>query len=161
MDERESAKMLAVNYIDYAPRTIAEVRRRLAKGGYEEDVIDVVIDDLVRVELLDDSKFSSDWVESRVRTKKLGRTRLAAELRQKGIGREDSDRALEELDPESEADAALELARKRLGPDEIESWSTPAERAAGRRRLAGYLQRRGYKWEIIEQVFATIFANDD
>jgi regulatory protein len=161
MDVLESAKMLAVNYIDYAPRTIAEVRRRLSRAEYDEETIEVVIADLVRAELLDDSKFSADWIESRARAKKLGRTRLASELRQKGISREDTDLALQGLDAESELKAALDLARKRLSRDEIEAWSTAAERAAGKRRLAGYLQRRGYNWEIIEQVFARIAANDE
>lgn len=160
MDIRESAKMLAVNYIDFAPRTVSEVRRRLAKAQYEEDVIEDVIADLLRAELLDDTKFSADWVESRSRSKRLGRTRLAAELRQKGVARDEVAQALADLDPASELAAALELARKRIPESERDELNTPAERAGAQRRLAGYLQRRGYKWEIIEQVFARIFAND-
>lgn len=161
MDTLESAKLLALNYVDYAPRTVAEVRRRLARGNYVEEIIDAVIADLIRAQLLDDSKFSADWVESRVRSKKIGRTRLAAELRQKGITREEADVALQQLDAVSELNAAIDLARKRVSTEEIETWATAAGRAAGKRRLAGYLQRRGYNWEIIEQVFARIAANDE
>jgi regulatory protein len=161
MDERESAKILAINYVDYAPRTVAEVRRRLTKAQYEEDVIEDVIADLVRAELLDDTKFSADWVESRSRSKRLGRTRLAAELRQKGISRDEVDQALGDLDPTSELTAAMELAQKRIRAGEHPEISSPAKRAAAKRRLAAYLQRRGYKWEIIEKVFASIFENDD
>lgn len=160
MDARESAKMLAINYIDFAPRTVAEVRRRLTKAGYAEEVVEDVIADLIRAELLDDTKFSADWVESRSRAKRLGRARLGAELRRKGVAREEVDRALGDLDPDAELAAALELARKRVSAADMEE-SAAAERAAERRRLAGYLQRRGYKWEIIEQVFARMFAKDE
>ena len=161
MDVRESAKQLAVDYIDYAARTVAEVRRRLARAGYEQEVIDDVIADLERAELLNDEKFSGDWVESRARSKKLGRTRLAAELRQKGVSQEDADRALQDVDPNTELAAAVELARKRLRTEQIAKLTGRAELAAEKRRLAGYLQRRGYNWEIIEQVFAKLFANDE
>jgi len=161
MDDLESAKLLALNYIDYAPRTVQEVRRRLARAGYEEDVVEEVIDDLERAQLLDDAKFSADWVESRARSKKIGKVRLAAELRRKGIGGEEAEQALGALDSDSQVRAALELAQKRAPAGVVKEWTSPAEKAAGKRRLAGYLQRRGYNWEIIEQVFAVIFANDD
>jgi regulatory protein len=161
MDPLESAKELAINYIDYAPRTVAEVRRRLSKAGYDESVVEEVVEHLVSVELLDDSKFSTDWVESRTRSKKIGRIRLAAELRPKGVDSEQADQALESLDTESQVAAALHLARKKVPENVAASWTGPAERAAGKRRLAGYLQRRGYNWEIIEQVFSRIFAKDD
>src|SRR5579872_4184700 len=114
-DRLEAAKQLAIQYIDYAARTRAEVERRLAKAGFEEEIVTAVIADLVDVGLLDDAQFSQDWVESRARRKKLGRVRLAAELRQKGISKEDAQQAIGEIAPEDELAAALELARVRLG----------------------------------------------
>ncbi len=161
MNVHESAKQLAINYIDYSARTVAEVRRRLARAGYEECVIEDVVADLQRAEILDDTKFSEDWVESRARAKKLGRIRIAAELRQKGVSKEDTDRAILGVDPLSEVAAALVLSRKKLPPGDIEQLTGPAERAAAKRRIAGFLQRRGYNWEIIEQVFAKLFANEE
>jgi regulatory protein len=161
MDAHESAKQLAINYIDYAARTVAEVRRRLERAEYDDQVIESVIEDLQRAELLNDAKFSEDWIDSRTRTKKLGKIRLASELRRKGISQEDADMALQELDPEREVAAALEISTKRLPQSEIDNLTAPGERSAAKRRLAGFLQRRGYKWEIIEQVFAKLFSNED
>jgi regulatory protein len=167
MDSTESAKQLAVNYIEYAARTVAEVRRRLQRAGYEEDVIDSVIEDLQRASLLNDSKFSEDWVDSRTRTKKLGKVRLARELQQKGISREEADKALEAIDSDTELTLAMELARKKLPAHELEALTSSSDstgsaaRAGAKRRLSGFLQRRGYKWEIIEQVFTKLFSNED
>jgi regulatory protein len=150
----EAARELAIRFIDYAARSRAEVGRRLAKAGYDEELIEAVVNDLQRAGLLDDEEFSRQWVESRARSKKLGRARLASELRMKGVEKETVEEALTELDPEQELAAALALTEKRIGSDSI---ADPAVR----RRLAGYLQRRGYKWETVEQVFARLGANKD
>ena len=115
MTEYESARIVAERYIDYQPRTTAEVRRRLARTGLDSDVVEQVISDLESAGLLDDTRFSADWVESRSRSKKYGSKRLASELRAKGVGKEQTDAALEQLDPEAELSTALALARKRLG----------------------------------------------
>ena len=48
MDDFESAKQLALSFIDYAPRTRAEVARRLARAEYGEEVVEAVIADLER-----------------------------------------------------------------------------------------------------------------
>ena len=176
----QSARLLAERYIDYQPRTSAEVRRRLQRADCDPAVIERVISELEAAGLLDDAKFSVDWVESRARRKGLGPARLAAELRMKGISKEEAESALEQLDPESELQNALALARKRLGirspqrpgeptvehEDEIENEDdpipdTPYPIPEDKRRLSAYLQRRGYNWEIIQQVFAELFQNTD
>ena len=153
MTPLESARLLAEKYIDFQPRTAAEVRRKLARAGYEEDVVETVVADLERAELLDDSRFSADWVESRSRRKGLGKIRLAAELRQKGVDRKQIDEATSELDPAAELKSALALVRKRVSPGDSADPSA-------KRKLAAYLQRRGYNWEIIQQVFSELFANE-
>jgi len=154
MNDYETARDVALRYLDYAPRTGAEVRRRLARDDFSEEVIGAVIADLERAGLLDDARFSRDWVESRQRRKGFGRVRLADELRRKGVDREQIDEAVDTMNEEAEFAAALALARQRLSPAQRHD-------TGARRRLAAYLQRRGYNWEIIEKVFAQVFANDN
>ena len=180
MDEYWAARRLAENYIDYQPRTSAEVRRRLGRGGFGEDIVERVVTELESAGLLDDARFSYAWVESRARRKGLGSARLAAELRTKGVAKEETESALQQLDAESEFQNALVIARKRLGTpttqrpihptteheDEIEDEDEPILDTQypipeEKRRLAAYLQRRGYNWEIIQQVFAELFQNSD
>lgn len=159
MDLTEAAKQLALSYIEFQPRTRAEVERRLARAEFEPDVIASVLEDLERAGLVDDARFSQEWVESRARRKKFGRARLAMELRRKGVDRQQVEQAVSGMDEAAEVAAALELAAKRWSADSAEA--DPAERGAARRRLAAYLQRRGYKWDIIEQVFARLFAKEE
>jgi len=184
---------LAENFVDYQPRTSAEVRRRLTRADFGEDIVERVVSELESAGLIDDARFSEQWVESRARGKKLGAARLAAELRTKGISKEQTESALEQLDPESELQNALALARKRLGLTDdgrrmTDSDDRPPTTGDGshesrstqhspgsvirhpssvnpdpdtKRRLAAYLQRRGYNWEIVQQVFAELFQNSD
>jgi regulatory protein len=126
------------------------------KAEVEEETIEAVLAHLQEVGLLDDAQYSRDWVESRSRSKGIGRVRLAQELRRKGVDSEETDNALEDLVPEAEVETALRLAEKKIRGETMDD---PAERQAVKRRLAGYLQRRGYNWSIIEQVFVKIFAN--
>jgi len=140
--------------MDFQPRTSAEVRRRLSRAEYPNDIVEAVVADLERAGLLDDAKFSADWVESRSRKKGLGSRRLAAELRQKGIGQEQTAQALEGLDSDQEIANALDLARKRTKPGD-------AVDPAAKRRLTAYLQRRGYGWDVIEKVFKEIEVQDE
>ena len=163
MDDYSAARLLAERYIDYQRRTSAEVRRRLGRGGFEEDLVERVVAELEVAGLLDDAKFSVDWVESRARRKGFGASRLASELRARGISKEETESALEQLDADSELENALALARKRLGlPLDTHQAAHPAACTPDdKRRLAGYLQRRGYNWGIIQQVFTALFQNSD
>lgn len=144
-DDIRSARALAEAYLAHCPRTQAEVVRRLRRAGYEDGTIKTVVDALAGADLLDDMAFAREWVESRSRSRKLGRVRLEAELRRKGVESDAIAEALAGLDSEAQAGRALELARGFIGSADI---SDPAVR----RRLAGYLQRRGHAWETIKQV---------
>ncbi len=154
MNDYETARQIALRYADYAPRTTAEVRRRLERAQIPAEIIETVLADLERMGMLDDDRFSRDWVESRSRRKGLGPGRLTRELREKGIAPDLAEQAARETDPESCLQAALALARRRLRAE------NPADPAV-KRRLAALLQRRGHDWETIEKVFSVLNANND
>ncbi len=152
MEPLIEARLLAENYIDYAPRTRREVERRLQRAEYDQDVIEAVLNGLEHANLINDTEFSALWVESRARSKKLGRARLSNELRLKGVDKEIVESAVDVLSDEDQLEAALVLAQKK--------WKEGDERdPAAKRRLAGFLQRRGYNWSIIEQVFRRLSSN--
>ncbi len=149
----ERAREIALHYLGHSARSCIEVSRRLARADVSEEVVLEVLSDLQRAGLVDDAVLSRDWVESRARSKGLGARRLQAELSRKGIAKPEVEAALEQLSSEDQISAALELCRRRLrGADTAD--------AAERRRLAGFLGRKGYNWEIISQVFSRLFSND-
>jgi regulatory protein len=156
-DAREVAYQQALRLLDYRPRSSNEVRRRLEHKSIPAPIIDHVLERLQRSGLVDDARFAQAWVENRSGFHPRSARVLALELRQRGLERQAIDQALEGID---EAALALQAARKRA-----RRFST-LEALEFRRRLSGFLVRRGFSYEVagpvVEQVWQeTINAKDE
>lgn len=142
-DVRDKAKNTAIGLISYRPRSVAEVRRHLDRKGYDAELVTAVTDHLQAVELLNDEVFARYWVEQREAFKPRSQLALRQELQQKGVSRDIIDTVLAGLD---ETAAARRAAEKRA-----RIWANlPAD--AFRLKLGQFLQRRGFRYEIIKQV---------
>ena len=155
-DGLEKAYNHALRFLSYRPRSSYEVRRNLQEKGVPPAIIDAVVDRLTRAGLLDDAAFARYWVEQREQFKPRSAQMLRYELRQKGVENEEIEQALQELDEESSAyRAATKQARRYRHLD----------REAFRRKLASYLQRRGFRYDTVrsvtEQVWREIQADAD
>ena len=97
---------------------------------------------------MDDSSFAESFVRDRVRFKPRGARRLAQELRAKGVDAETAHEAIGEV-MEREEISDLELAREVAA-----KWPRRAgeEPQGARRRLYGFLARRGFGAETIREV---------
>ena len=154
-EEVRKAREAALNLLGYRSRSENELELRLKQKGYEEDIIQVVLTGLKRVDLVNDERFADDWVKNRMASRPMGRTRLSWELRRKGISAKMIDETLEELDEEKEYQAALTLAESKLNK------SLDIDVRAEKRRVGGLLQRRGFNWGIVSRVLDTIFQNEE
>lgn len=141
------ARNVAYRYLTYRPRSRKEVEDKLRDREFEPSVICTVLSNLERFGYVDDREFSSAWARSRVRIRGFGRRRIAQELRSKGISREIIEETLEAVfEDSSEADIALREAEKKLKS------LARCEYDARRRRLAGFLERKGFSSEIIRAI---------
>lgn len=141
-DLEEKAKNLAIRYIEYRPRSIAETRRHLRKKEYPEAVVARVLERLEAVELLNDAAFARYWVEQRETFKPRSKMALQQELRQKGIDRNLIDEAVAEVDELAAATQAAQPKARR--------WQSLPEQAF-RKKLGGFLQRRGFGYGIVRE----------
>lgn len=128
-----TARERAYRLLAYRERCSAEVRDRLTRDGYSADVIDPLVEDLVRAGLIDDARFARSRATALVMQRGYGRRRALMTMVRDGI---DENRAVKELDllvPESaEAERALREASRRSRPgDSVQ-------------RLAARLVRRGF-----------------
>ncbi len=143
--ERESAlariRERAVRLLAVRPRSRSELRQRLCRYGPPELVLQVV-EDLQRRGLVDDLRFSVEWVRTRRAVRGLGSERLRHELLRKGVSRETVEQALREGGGDEEA-LAVALARDRLRR------CVGLPRDVAFRRLAGYLARRGFSSAVV------------
>jgi regulatory protein len=149
VDEGERARESALNLLSYRPRSEQEIRRRLQRKGFSEDAIENAVQRLLRAKLLDDEAFARYWISNREQFRPRGQYALRQELWRKGVSSRIIDSLLEEVD---EAESAYRAATKRLS-----RWQRmdPNDR---QRKLTGYLQRRGFSYDVIRDVWDRLVA---
>ena len=137
----ERATTQALRFLSYRARSESEVRRRLAEK-HPGHVADSVVERLKELGLLDDASFAREWTRSRVSHRPRSAAAIRRELVGKGIDRDTAQAAVETLDDEDSA----YRAGQRLG-------TSPAhtDYFSFRRRLQGYLYRRGFSGAVIRK----------
>lgn len=144
----------AVGYLAVRARSTREIEHKLLQAGYRPCTVEMVIYKLQRENLLDDADFARQWVESR-QAHKLGRTRIAQELRRKGVSQEEAEEALSAIDDDDQLAGAIALAEKaaaRIKPGEDQ------RKVAS--RITGMLARRGYSWDIAKQAIQQVLSDE-
>lgn len=148
LEERDhawKARQAAMNLLAVRARSTAELRRRLVEKGYSAETTESTLAWLDERGMLDDAAFAASFVRDRVRLRPHGKRRLQQELRRKGVDAAVSAGAIEEVleaEEASEAELAVRAAAK---------WKPRAgeDAQAARRRLYGYLARRGFAGDAI------------
>lgn len=145
------AKNSAYRYLTIRPRSRREVEQKLLDREFPPDIISPVIDHLVKLGYLNDEQFARQWAASRVRSRGFGRRRLEQELRIKGVSRDIISESLRDLFVEApEAEVARKEADKKLRT------LARFEPEVRRRRLAGFLERKGFSSEIIGTIIRSV-----
>ena len=150
-EEVHKATEAALVLLEVRARARREVETRLAQKGYDDLVITQVLEKLTRLGLLDDAQFAAQWVEAKTRaggSRPVGRRRLSSELFGKGVAKEQIAEAVEKVTNDDELALARAAAGKKVR-------IVPTDRdvlQAERRKLMGFLQRRGFGWEVVKQV---------
>lgn len=143
--QRRRAENVSMHALTRRGVSSGEMTRLLRDRELDESVVTDEVARLERVGLLDDVQLARDLVESWQRRKGLGRQALASELRQRHLAPEAVDTALDEIDGDDEQGRADEWARKRAGS------LRSLDRETAERRLSGYLQRRGYRGDVVRR----------
>ncbi len=149
-ETREVAYQRALLLLSYRARSEHEVRQRLGEKGFDPPVVDEVIERLKGERFLGDAEFARHWTENRSQFRPRSRRMLRYELKQKGVSEEHIEKALETAEDESELayQAGIRYARRLAG----------AEQELFRKRLAGFLARRGFSYGTIAPVIRRIWS---
>jgi regulatory protein len=149
--ELKRAKNTAYRYLTIRPRSRKELANKLQDKEFSDDIIAAVSEHLTRLGYLDDIKFAAQWAASRIRGRGFGRRRIEQELRIKGISSDIIKATITTLFEEApEAETARKEAEKKL------KTLTRFEPEVRRRRLAGFLERKGFSSEIIRAILRKI-----
>ena len=128
----------ALRFLSYRPRSEAETRMRLRRG-FDEETIDRVILQLKARQMIDDVAFAQFWREDRESFSPRSERMLKLELRRKGIATEVINEVLEGIDEGEDAYRAGQKKARSLSRE---------DRDAFRRKLGGFLKRRGFSYEV-------------
>jgi len=154
-EELRHARESALRLLGYRGRSRKEIQQRLHQQGYDPDLVEETLELLSRSGLINDSEFSQSWVRARTGGRPMGRTRIAAELRQKGVEKEVIQTALQPIDPDVELDLALKVGRQKVEQLRGEDVRT------ARRKLSAALMRRGFAWDISAKVLDIVLTDGD
>jgi len=128
-------------------RSCREVQVKLEEHKYNTAIITIVLDDLKRLGYINDENFALEWATTRAKHHGFGKRRIEQELKKKGIGPELIKKVNSEiLTTESELVSASHVAEKK-----IRSMKN-LDQETSRRRLAAFLERKGFSYETIREV---------
>jgi regulatory protein len=144
----DKAFQTALRFLEARPRSIAEIRERLRRKEFAAEAIDGAVERLSALGLVDDASFARFWVENRQACRPRGVSALRDELRRKGIARDVVATVLsDDTLTGDEAERAMTLARAAL-----RKYAGAPDQATFMRRLGGYLQRRGFGFEVARPI---------
>lgn len=154
-DQLIIARVTALRYLGERARTTYEVRQKLKKKGFQEEVIEPVLQRMDELGYLDDSGYTAAFIQGRLASKGYGPLRIRQDLQRRGIAAPVVDAALNRLiSTEQALDNAVRQAEKR--------WALlQKERDVRKRRkkLYDYLLRRGYDFDTVRAALDRVTAN--
>ena len=144
---REAAfRLLAIR-----ARSARELKIRLAQKKFSAEQIDLVIADLQGKGYQSDEEFARLFTREKWTSSGWGPGRARQALAQKGVAPDICDQILEEVYGDADLiEGLLPLARKRWRATE------GLDNNTRKRRLTGFLQRRGYNWDTIQRVIMKV-----
>jgi len=150
---RVSAYNYALNLLAARPYSTRGLQKKLIQKEYSAADADDAIRRLVASGLLDDAKYAEQYARSKMLASGASKRRLTQELYRKGIKGDIASTAIDNVvaDEEIDTSAMIErVARKKLAQ------LGDLEPLVLRRRLFGFLARRGYDVDEIKRVVASL-----
>ena len=134
-------------------RSRREMEERLLRSGYRPCTVEMVLYKLEKEGLLDDADFARQWVDARS-ARRMGRGRIAQELRRKGVSAREAEEALEGLSEEEQLEGAIVLVEKAM--TRTPSGEDPRKTAA---RITAMLARRGYDYDTAREAISRVMED--
>lgn len=138
------AKLRAMHLLNQMGRTEQQLKDKLIRGGYPEEVAEAALCYVKSFGYVNDLEYARSFILGR-KSRKSAREMQAA-LREKGVSWEIIEEAMEECcDGDAAQEAIRELLRKRrYDPDT----ASPEET----RKTLAYLMRKGFRYDDVRQV---------
>lgn len=156
--ERAGVLDAALHCLAYRPRSRRELLLHLRRKGHPEEPISAAVARCEELGYLDDAAFARAFVRDRIRFRPAGRFRLRSELGARGIEAAAANAAIDDAFRDlgvSEADLLVSAAARRARA------LRSVERSKARRRLSGYLLRRGFAGADVRSIVDDVLPESD
>ena len=128
----------------------AELKTKLKKK-YPAEAVDLVMDDLIKLGLVNDSEFASFYVDNCNTCRPKGKALITSELKRKGVSAEAIQQSRSGVDEEDNAYRAACRRAERLAPLGKREFS---------QKLYAFLSRRGFKYEVISHTIERLWEEN-
>ncbi len=145
----ESAETRAIG--KPTPYTKSEIAHQLERNGFATEAIAVALEELIQAGYIRDRTYAENWVARRQKSNPRGKTVLKTELLNRGIDRETAEQVVATVETADEQESALRIAERRV--KQYKRLPLPV----AKRRLHGFLARRGFSTETVRYVMEQIF----
>jgi regulatory protein len=153
-DSQEDALQRGLRFLAYRPRSEAEVLSYLTGRGYSAEIAESTLKKLRSLHYLDDESFARNWARSRSESHGYGPKRIEQELRTKGVAPSVIRAAVHETyGPGDEAEKARLLFERKFKNKKLDDPKLL-------RRVAAFLQRRGYSQKVIYDLLKLPLEDD-
>lgn len=136
------AKNIVLHQLSRQAKSAQQLREVLEKREIPSEIAEAVIERFTEAGLINDLQFAITVAHSRRQTRGLSTSAIRRELMKKGVSQNEIDEALRDYAAEDELETAVRIAVKRLRA------MTKLEPEVRRRRLLGFLARKGYPGSI-------------
>jgi len=148
----QEARDSAYKLLSYRMRSTGEMRNRLDKKSFLPDEIDITIEQLKKLNYLNDNEFVKTFAKEKVKLKMIGPRLLRSELFKYYIEPSLIDQAINEIYETNDVYLLIEkhLEKKGVSRGDILDNSK-------KKKLSDYLIRKGFSWVQINEVFSDWF----
>jgi regulatory protein len=137
----------ALKFVSLRPRSEREIKSWLKRKKISEPFSKKVWGKLKSLDLIDDLKFASWWVEQRMEFKPKPKMVIQKELKEKGIDRETIEKAFSET----------KIDEVKIARDYLEKYQyrfRGFEKRTARQKRIRFLASKGFSWEIVKEALS-------
>ncbi len=145
-EESNKALSYAASLLSKKDRTQKEIIDKMKDKGFDEEVINFVLDKLTEYNYIDDELYCEKYINDKIKLSKYGKNKIMTNLYAKGVSKEIISRKIVEIDNNLEDRKALELAQKKLGS--LQKY----DRLKIKAKLGNHLVSKGFDYDTVNKV---------
>ncbi len=137
-------------YCVYRERCHFEVNRKLTSWGLIPEMIDLLINELIKFNFLNEERYARSFTRGKFRINKWGRNKIRIELKKRQVFEKCIDLAMREIDEKEYSDTIKEILQKRnIKEKELNLYKRKL-------KLTRYIMSKGFEYDsIIREIDAS------